>query len=108
MRFFNYSFHSQIKGGGKAGMRINSLVRVKIGLENGDGYEPSMEIGSDYIKLFGDKFNIDHIRCGKDWEKHFNVSQVMSDGEIVVTIKKLTNFPIVYTRDECTAESADK
>ena len=107
MRFLNYLFHSQIKGEGNAGRRINSLVRIKIGLEEGDGYEPSMVIGPDYINIFGDKIIIDP-HSGDNWEKHFSISQEMVDGSVVVTIKKLTQYPIIYTREEWSSETANK
>ncbi len=99
MKSLGYCFHAQIKGEGKAGMRRNSLIRVEIGIEEGDSYVPDMVFGPDYVKLFGDKVTVDHNGCGKDFEKYFSVSQEMIDGCIAATIKNLSKYPLVLTSE---------
>ena len=98
MRICIYTFFANIKGGGNSGKRMNSLIRVKLGVNDVD-YEPSMELGRDYVKLYGDKFSLDHPRCGKDHEKYFSITQETVDGQTAITIKNNSPYPIVFHRE---------
>ena len=53
MRICIYTLYANIKGGGNSGKRMSSLIRAKLGVYDVN-YEPSIEIGRDYIKLYGD------------------------------------------------------
>ena len=110
MRICIYTFFANIKGGGNSGKRMNSLVRAKLGV-NDVNYEPSMEIGRDYIKLFGDKFTLDYPRCGKEHEKYFVISQETVDGQTAITIKNISPYPIMFHREgleQVAGEAAEK
>jgi hypothetical protein len=105
MKTFNYSIHVLIAGEGKSGKRMSSLIKMKLGVNEEDSYEPSIVIGPDYVKLFGDRFNLDQVRCGKDYEKYFRISQEMQDGWVTITIKNLSKYPIVFNREGWVNES---
>ena len=107
MRVLGYCFQAQIKGEGKSGMRRNSLIRVEVGIENGEDYVPDMIFGEDSIKLFGDKVSVDPDGCGKDYEKYFSFSQEMVDGSVTATIKKLTKYPVILINEGWITRSND-
>ncbi len=110
MRICVYTLYANIKGGGNSGKRMSSLIRAKLGV-NDVNYEPSMEIGRDYIKLYGDKFSLDYPRCGKEHEKYFVISQETVDGQTVITIKNISPYPIVFHREgweQVSGEPAEK
>jgi len=106
MKYFNYSFQVLFKGEGNLGKRMNSTLRVKLGVQSEDGYQPSMVEDAMYKKIFGDKFSIDYARSGKDWEKYFTVSEEMKDGVIEVSITKKVQFPVVFTIEGETNEKS--
>ena len=104
MKFFNYTIHILFKGDGNAGRRINSILRIKLGVEGEDDYEPSVVIDNNSISFYGDRFNIDHAKCGKDWEKYFNIKQEPADGYTKIIIQNTSKYPTVFTREGWVAE----
>ena len=98
MRSVIYTIHAIIKGGGNSGKRWDSLIRVRLGVDDVD-YEPSMDIERGSVVLYGDKFNLDYSRCGKHHEKYFAISQEMKDGQLAVTIKNISPYPIKFHRE---------
>ena len=108
MRYINYSIHVHINSEGRSGKTMNSLLKIKLGVEDEEDNIPSIVIGSDFLKMFCDKFSIDHIRCGKDFEKYFNVTQEMNDGWLTITIKNLSKYPIVLTNEGWSSETKDQ
>jgi hypothetical protein len=99
MRYFNYAFSAIIPGEGNVGRRLNSLLRVKLGVQSEDGYESTIANGRGYMKLYGDSFKIDLIRSGKDWEKYFAVSEVSDKGMIEITITIKSQYDYSFTRE---------
>ena len=99
MRYFNYAFSAIIPGEGNVGRRLNSLLRVKLGVQSEDGYESTIAIGKGYMKLYGDSFKIDLIRSGKDWEKYFTVSEVSDKGMIEIIIQNKSQYDYSFTRE---------
>jgi len=107
MRVLGYCFQAQIKGEGKSGLRRNSLIRIEIGIENGEDYVPDMIFGDDYVKLFGDKITVDTDGSGKDYEKYFSFSQEMVDGSVTATLKLLFKDPLVLINEGWVTKSND-
>ena len=109
MRFLNYAIVADIKGEGNTGKRLNSLIRVKLGIEDETGGERSMEIGPDFVQFFCDTYKIDHVRSGRDFEKYFQIKDEMRDGGVVVTVKNISKYCINLTREGwCTEAKQEK
>jgi len=109
MRYKNYALNVHIVGEGRSGKAMNSLAEFKIGVEDED-YVPEeiVDFREGTIKLFGDKFSLDHIRCGKDYEKYFRISQEMNDGWLTITFKNLSPFAISLKDKGWSSESKDQ
>ena len=103
---YNYLFNAHIEGGGNAGKCINSLLRVKLEVDE-DDYEPTINICSGQIKLYGNRFSVEMDKSGKDWGKYFEISQDTRDGWTNVCIKKLTQYDTDFTRLQCSTRAKE-